>query len=178
MWKVKPGMYPDTFQALTEWRQPVSELPIFMNSSTANIFELRPLVRDLIRTQGIRSLFIDYLQLMSVNVETKNNTRAQEVATVSRVLKEIAMENQIGVFALAQFNRGGAHNEHPELHHLAESSGIEKDASLVLILDMPQQKEMEANRPCTMRIAKHRNGPLLSLDYVYRGDILTFQEAA
>lgn len=178
MWKVKAGMYPDTFQTLTEWRQPVSELPIYMNSSTANIFELRPLVRDLVKTKGIRSLFIDYLQLMSVNLETKNNTRAQEVATVSRVLKEIAMENQIGVFALAQFNRGGAHNEHPELHHLAESSGIEKDASLVLILDMPQPKEQEAERKCTMRIAKHRNGPLLSLQYIYRGDILTFLEAA
>lgn len=178
MWRVKPGMFPDTFQSLTEWRQPVSELPIFMNSSTANIFDLRPLVRDLVRTQGIKCLFIDYLQLMSVNTETKNNTRAQEVATVSRVLKEIAMENQIGVFALAQFNRGGANNEHPELHHLAESSGIEKDASLVLILDMPQPKELETDRECKMRIAKHRNGPLLSLDYIYRGDILSFEEKA
>lgn len=178
MWRVKPGMFPDTFQTLTEWRQPVSELPVYMNSSTANIFDLRPLVRDLVRTKGVRCLFVDYLQLMSVNAETKNNTRAQEVATVSRVLKEIAMENKIGVFALAQFNRGGANNEHPELHHLAESSGIEKDASLVLILDMPQPKEMETDRACKMRIAKHRNGPLLSLDYVYHGDILTFEEAA
>lgn len=178
MWRVKPGMFPDTYDTLNDWRQPVSELPIYMNSSTANIFELRPLVRELVKTQGVRALFIDYLQLMSVNAETKNNTRAQEVAMVSRVLKEIAMENQIGVFALAQFNRGGAFNEHPELHHLAESSGIEKDASLVLILDMPQPKEQETNRECKMRIAKHRNGPLLSLAYTYRGDILSFEEAA
>jgi replicative DNA helicase len=61
---------------------------------------------------------------------------------------------------------------------LAESGGIEKDASLVLILDMPQPKENETNRECKMRIAKHRNGPLLSLAYTYRSDILTFEEAA
>lgn len=92
------------------------------------------------------------------------------------MLKEIAMENQIGVFALAQFNRQAANGERPELHHLAESSGIEKDASLVLILDMARQEDREVQRDCVMRVAKNRNGPLLSLPYKYKGDTLTFEE--
>jgi replicative DNA helicase len=177
MWKVRPGMFLDTFQALTEWRSPVSDLPIHINSTTASIRELRPLIKEIVKLKGIKTLFVDYLQLLSVTGEWSDK-RAQEVAAVSRSLKEIAMENKIGVFALAQFNRLAAFGERPELHHLAESGGIEKDASLVLILDMNEQKDGETERPCTMRIAKHRNGPLMSLKYRYRGDTLTFWDAA
>jgi replicative DNA helicase len=178
VWRVKPGMFPDTYYSLQEWRPFTATLPIWINTKTSNIFEIRSQVRELVRTKAIRSLFIDYLQLLSVSPDSKMSSRAQEVATVSRVLKEIAMENQIAVFALAQFNRYAAHGEQPELHHLAESSGIEKDASLVLILDMEKQKDKDPNRECEMRIAKHRNGPCLSLKYRYRGDVLTFEEAA
>lgn len=178
MWRIKPGMYPDTYYCLQEWRPFTSTLPIAINSQTANIFEIRSQVKELAREGKIKSLFVDYLQLLGVSPETKMSSRAQEVSTVSRVLKEIAMENQIAVFALAQFNRYAAHGERPEIHHLAESSGIEKDASVVLILDMPEQKEGETDRECDMRIAKHRNGPCLTLKYRYRGDILTFEEAA
>lgn len=178
VWRVKPGMFPDTYHSLQDWRQFVASLPIYLNTKTSNIFEIRSQVKEIVRTKGAKSLFVDYLQLLSVAPDTKMSSRAQEVATVSRVLKEIAMENQIAVFALAQFNRYAAHGEQPEIHHLAESSGIEKDASLVLILDMEKQKERDPTRECEMRIAKHRNGPCLSLRYTYRGDILTFEEAA
>jgi len=178
VWQIEPGLQPNIYEWLMQWVPHLSGLPMWFNSRTADIFQIRSQVKELVRRAGIRSLFVDYLQLMGVTLETKNATRAQEVATVSRVLKEIAMENQIGVFALAQFNRMGAHNDLPELHHLAESSGIEKDASLVLILDMEKPKEGVATRACTMRIAKHRNGPLLSLAYHYNGAILSFEEAA
>lgn len=177
-WKIDCGLQPPIHSWLMEWVPHLAGLPMWINSRTGNIFEIRTQIKELVKRQGVRALFIDYLQLMGVTLETKNNTRAQEVATVSRVLKEIAMENQIGVFALAQFNRMGAHNDLPELHHLAESSGIEKDASLVLVLDMEKPQEGQSTRGCTMRIAKHRNGPLLSLAYRYRGDILSFEEAA
>lgn len=178
MWRIKPGMYPDTYYSLQEWRSFTSTLPILMNCGSQNIFEVRGRVKEMVRTKGIKSLFVDYLQLLKLAPDTKASNRANEVATVSRVLKEMAMENQIAVFALAQFNRYAAHGERPEIHHLAESSGIEKDASVVLILDMPEQKDKESDRECEMRIAKHRNGPCLSLKYRYRGDVLTFEEAA
>lgn len=177
-WRIKPGMFPDTYYSLQEWRGFTSTLPIVLNCGSGNLFQLRGQVRDLVRNKGIKSLFVDYLQLLNFGADTKLSSRAQEVATVSRVLKEMAMEHQIAVFALAQFNRYAAHGERPEIHHLAESSGIEKDASVVLILDMPEQKPNEPDRECEMRIAKHRNGPCLSLKYRYRGDILTFEEAA
>ena len=176
MWKVRPGMFADTYETLTEWRKPVSSLPIFINSSTSAVGELKTLTRELVKAKQIKSLFVDYLQLLGADL--KSGTRALEVATVSRTLKEIAMDNQIGVFALSQFNRLASHGERPELHHLAESGGIEKDASLVLILDMNEQKEGEKIRPCAMRIAKHRNGPLTVLKYQYNGETLTFEECA
>lgn len=172
-WRVRSGMYEDTYSLLTEWRKPISELPIYMNSATSSVKELRSLVKELVKSKRIQSLFVDYLQLLNADTGA---SRATDVAAVSRILKEIAMDNKIGVFALAQFNRLASHGERPELHHLAESGGIEKDASLVLILDMNEQRDGEKVRPCTMRIAKHRNGPLMSLKYNYRGETLTFEE--
>jgi replicative DNA helicase len=174
-WRIKPGLWPDDYHALMDTWASVGALPIWINSRTANVFDIRSQVKELKRNRGVRSVFIDYIQLMGATSDTRNSTRAQEVATVSRVLKEIAMENEVGVFALAQFNRGGAFNERPEIHHLAESSGIEKDASLVLILDMEEQKPGEHQRNCDWRIAKHRNGPLLTLPHIYRGDTLEFR---
>lgn len=174
-WRVRAGMFQDTYDLLNEWRKPVSELPMYINSTTASVAELKILVKELVRARGIRSLFVDYLQLLESDAKN-SSSRAMDVASTSRALKRIAMENKIGVFALAQFNRMASHGDRPELHHLAESGGIEKDASLVLILDMNEQKDGETLRPCTMRIAKHRNGPLMSLKYNYRGDTLTFEE--
>jgi replicative DNA helicase len=177
-WCIKPGLFPGDYERLNEWLPYVGSLPIWINSHTANIHEIRSQVKDLVRRENIRTLFVDYLQLLGVSGDSRNSTRAQEVATVSRVLKEIAMDCGIGVFALAQFNRYATHNDRPEIHHLAESSGIEKDASLVLILDMEDQQEYSSTRKCTMRIAKHRNGPLLNLDFQYDGDTLTFSAVA
>lgn len=178
-WRIQPGMWPDDYHALMDTWDTARGLPIYINSRTANIFEIRSQVRELVHgTSKVRALFVDYVQLMGVTLDSRATTRAQEVATVSRVLKEIALECEIGVFALAQFNRYAAHGERPEIHHLAESSGIEKDASLVLILDMAEPREGERLRDCKMRIAKHRNGPLLSLAYKYDGATLTFKSEA
>lgn len=178
-WHISTGLRPWDYERLRDSASLVADLPIWIDSRTSNLYEIRSKVKDLKR-KGLTCLFVDYLQLLTVSKDAPYSTRAQEVAACSRILKEIAMDNQIGVFALAQFNRMAAHNEKPEIHHLAESGNIEKDADLVLILDMEEQKAGEklGERNCTMRIAKHRNGPLLSLKYRYSGDTLTFSEAA
>jgi replicative DNA helicase len=179
VWRIEPGLRPDDYDRLMDFCPALGALPIFINSRTPDVFEIRAQVKDLVRRESVRTLYVDYLQLMTAGVETRNATRAQEVATVSRVLKEIAIENGIGVVALAQFNRAamGAREEKPQIHHLAESSSIEKDASVVIILDMEEQQPNTPERECKMRIAKHRNGPELTLDFIYQGDTLTFRAA-
>lgn len=178
LWRIKPGMSLDTWQQLSEWQDDVEGLPIWINCQTGNIHELRPQIREMVKNTGLQTLFVDYLQLMTCAGTGTATNRAQEVAMVSRTLKEIAMENNIGVFVLSQFNRYADHGERPEIHFLAESSGIEKDASLVLILQMKNREEGAQEWDCEMRIAKHRNGPLLTFPYRYSGETLTFKEAA
>jgi replicative DNA helicase len=176
VWKIAPNMFPTSHQNLVDTIDDVAELPIFINTDTSNIYDIRAKVKRLVK-QGAAVLFVDYLQLLTAQSGSRQQTnRTQEVAACARVLKEIAMDLQIGVVALAQFNRGAANSERPELHQLADSSEIEKASDITLILDMDAPQEGEAVRNCSMRIAKQRNGPEMSLKYRYDGNLLVFSE--
>ncbi len=80
-------------------------------------------------------IIVDYLQ----KVNAQANTREQEVAKISGMLKEIAMELEIVVIGLSQFNRqaSSGYSDRPQLHQLRESGAIEQDANKALILWNP-----------------------------------------
>lgn len=81
---------------------------------------------------GLDFIVLDYLQLMS-DPETAKHGRVQEVSAISRQLKSIARELNVGVIALSQLSRAGAEGV-PGLHHLRESGSIEQDADQVAFL--------------------------------------------
>lgn len=174
LYKVRPRMDAFTYQRSIEAAQDIAGLPIFLNSRTANIYELKPQIKALVKQQGVRVLFVDYLQLLSAGVGGDNRTR--EIEAISRTLKEIALDLNIGVVALAQFNRHGAYEGKPQLHHLDGSSQIEKDCSVGLIIDLGEQQEGSEMRDAVIRIAKQRNGQQAEIPYKYRGEFLTFYE--
>jgi replicative DNA helicase len=95
------------------------------------------------RGHNIRFAVVDYSQLIDPTTPMKGRTRAQEVASVIRDLAGIAKEYGITIVALTQVNReaegrtDSAQPKRPELHQMAESSGIENYAHLVLSLYWP-----------------------------------------
>lgn len=95
-------------------------------------------------------LVVDYLQLMSANKPTGH--RATDVGACSRAMKLLAMELNIAVILISQFNRAVG-DEEPQLWHLKESSSIEQDASLVLML------HEVADEPMRIIVRKQRAGP-------------------
>lgn len=175
-WKIQPGIWPEDFHRLNDTCHVLSNLPIWINSRTGSVYELKQQVKDLVKNHAIRVLYVDYLQLMSAS-SGKTSTRAGEVEAISRTLKEIAMEHQIGVVSLSQPSREGARAPKVKASHNRESSAIEDDASVVLVIDMPEDREGLSEWECTMRIDKHRMGPKLSLSYRYNGQTLTFSES-
>tara|TARA_R100000664_G_scaffold34208_1_gene55064 strand:+ start:743 stop:2008 length:1266 start_codon:yes stop_codon:yes gene_type:complete len=97
---------------------------------------------------------VDYLQLLN---SSGFDNRAQEIAHVSRSLKQLALEFEVPVLALSQLNRGSAkENRKPSLSDLRESGAIEQDADCVLLLDREKEIDRETDA-MWMNLAKNRN---------------------
>lgn len=100
-------------------------------------------------------LIVDYLQL--VKGDDPKAGREQEVASISRGLKQLAKKLEIPIVALAQLNRkieerkGGV----PLLSDLRESGSIEQDANVVMFL---HQSDEEKPSEINLIVAKSRNG--------------------
>jgi len=157
-----------------EWEQLIyktsklSNAPIYIDDTPSlSIFELKTKCRRLKTNYDIQIIAIDYLQLMSNEINKKGFTnREQEIAYISRSLKEIAKEINIPIIALSQLSRaveirGG--DKRPQLSDLRESGSIEQDADIVIFLYRPEYYNLnqgEAKNTAEIIIAKHRNGSL------------------
>lgn len=103
----------------------------------------------------------DYLQLMTPEKSKPNTNRANEVAELSRGLKLLAMEFEIPVVALAQFNRGAAGRQ-PVVTDFKDSSAIEQDSNVILLMHKPTNDDGtpddERAGEIDVIVAKNRNG--------------------
>jgi replicative DNA helicase len=119
---------------------------------------------------GCDIVFVDYLQLMTDGKKQGPFTnREQEVSSISRQLKAIAMEFNIPIVAMAQLNRESTKRAggKPLLSDLRESGSIEQDASTVMFPWNPHENKVDKENgepydPNTvfMLVQKHRNGAL------------------
>ena len=125
-----------------EWEQlhskitKLTEAPIFIDDTPAlSVLELRAKARRLKAQHNIELLIVDYLQLMSGgDGGNGKGNREQEIAFISRSLKNIAKELDIPVIALSQLSRavetrGG--DKKPMLSDLRESGCITGDSLIV-----------------------------------------------
>lgn len=158
-----------------EWQQLISRIgnlsnaPIFIDDTPGiSIMDLRAKCRRLKAEKNIQIVVIDYLQLMTGNA-SKGGNREQEIAGISRALKELAKELGVCVIALAQLSRavesrGG--DKRPMLSDLRESGSIEQDADMVMALYRPEYYGFETDEEgnstqglAEVIILKQRNGP-------------------
>ena len=147
-----------------------------MNTKTDVVENLRPQVKRWVESRGLQILYVDYLQLLLT--EQKGSNRADAVSTVSRTLKLIAMENNIPVVSLCQFNRAAANASVFEiLGMLKESSSIEQDASTVSYVQIEKNTMDNPNRAAQLTVLKNRNGATFKpINLNYHGPTFTFTE--
>lgn len=112
--------------------------------------ELIAKTRSMKANGGIDLVITDFIQKMNV---PKAENRTQEVGTISRAHKELAMDFRIPVIGLSQLSRAGAGVE-PTLKDLRESGDLEQDANAVYFL----WKLAEGNHVRGFSIAKDRRG--------------------
>lgn len=171
-WKLKTGkLNEQDFSKLSDAMGELAEAPLFVDDTPGmSIMEMRTKARRLQVEQGIQFLIVDYLQLAhSRNLEN----RVQEISEVSMGLKNLARELKVPVLALSQLSRAVEHrgNPKPQLADLRESGGIEQDADVVMFLHRENDEDLENIK---LTLAKHRNGPLATVDLRFRGDRIRF----
>ncbi len=185
--KIKKGnLREDEWQQLYAKTSRLTEAPIFIDDTPAlSIRELRSKCRRLKAQSDIELIIIDYLQLMTGDSSrTGGGNREQEIASISRALKNIAKELNVPVIALSQLSRavetrGG--DKRPQLSDLRESGSIEQDADMVMFLYRPEYyglTEDSEGQPVQgvgeVIISKHRNGALDTVQLKFIGKYTKF----
>jgi len=79
---------------------------------------------------GLKLICFDYLQKI---IGAGQKVREQEISDISAKMKDLAMDLNVPVIALAQLNRGleTRGNKRPQLSDLRESGAIEQDADII-----------------------------------------------
>jgi replicative DNA helicase len=182
---VRKGLLNDSqYQELVHTASELSEKPIFVDDTPAiTPLELRGKARRLRAQHGIRCIFIDYLQLMSIS--SRIESRQQEVSEMSRYLKALARELEIPVVVLSQLNRSpeGREGHRPRMSDLRESGSIEQDADVVMLLHREDyyhrgESDYEENNSAEIIIAKQRNGPTDTIEMNFNGTNTRFTPKA
>ncbi len=183
LWKILTGKISNDneFRMIQEALDRLSQATIFVDDTPSlNILQMRSMARRLQVEHGLGLLVVDYLQL--ITPRTSSDNMVQQVTEISRGLKALARELQVPVLALSQLSRAVDQRDHkmPRLSDLRESGAIEQDADVVMFiyrkdrdqLDVPPEEQNVAQ----INIAKHRNGPLGSVELYFDAERTSFRQ--
>lgn len=186
--KLKKGtLAPHEWTQLHQRIDRLMRAPIFIDDTPAlSILELRAKCRRLKQQHDIQMVVIDYLQLMQGDGGKGGGNREQEIASISRALKNLAKELNVPVIALSQLSRavetrGG--DKRPQLSDLRESGSIEQDADMVAFLYRPEYygfTQDEAGNSVQgigeVIMAKNRSGSLDTIQLRFIGKYTKFTD--
>jgi len=159
----------------------LSDTVIFLDDTPAlTPLQLRTKARRLHMEFQLDLILVDYLQLMSSGLRSEN--RVQEVSYISRNMKVLARELNVPVLAAAQLSRAIEQraDKEPQLSDLRESGSLEQDADIVMFINRPElyEKDTLKQNLAQIKVSKHRNGPVGTVELVFRSQIAKFENAA
>ena len=182
LWKLRTGRLTEDieFEMIQEALDRLSQAPIFIDDTpSANIIQVRSMVRRLQAEHGLGLLVVDYIQLIQPRTNTDNMVQA--MTEVSRGLKSLARELEVPILAAAQLSRAVEQREIkiPRLADLRESGSIEQEADVVLFIYRKDRDKFEPSledqNTAEIIIAKHRNGPLASVQLKFDAEKVSFR---
>ncbi len=171
----------DRIPDLTEAVHRLRDAPIFIDDTPSiHILELKAKARRIVKEEGVKIVFVDYLQLVR---GFRAESKVQEIAGISQALKSLAKELKIPVVALSQLSRAPEHrreDRRPRLADLRESGSIEQDADVVLFIFRPEMyyQNPEYEGLAEIIIGKQRNGPVGTVKLAFLKDIMRFEPYA
>lgn len=130
-------------------------LPLFIDDDGGlTIAQIRAKARQV---KGLKVLILDYLQLSTSTL--KNATTNDQIAEISKGLKQLALQMGISVVVLSQLNRDVEKraDREPQLSDLRDSGAIEQDLDVAVLLWTVQEPD-NGPRIVGWKVAKHRGG--------------------
>jgi len=153
--------------------------PIFVDDSPGlTVTEIRAKSRRMRRRPGLGLIIVDYLQLMQ---GSGGENRQQEIAQISRSLKNLARELDVPIIAVSQLNRSleSREDKRPRLGDLRESGAIEQDADVVAFIYRHEYYHPEAQETkgiAELNIAKHRQGAVGRVEMTFLPEFTLFAD--
>jgi len=181
-WMISKGMYKGESQMdrLMYAAQTIADSPIFVDeSSSIKISELKTKLRRMVKVDGCRIIFIDYIGL--INAELPKLPRHEQISDISRTIKAMAKELDIPIVVMSQLTRD-FEGKRPTLNSLAETRSLEQDSDVVIFIhrqrieDMSDEEKTKysARIPSELIVAKNRNGPTGVAHMLYLPNITKF----
>jgi len=150
----------------------------FNDTMLTSIEQIHANCRTLKDRNGLDIVFIDYLQLMRTNEKT--GSRENEISTMSRKAKMMAVDLQIPVILMSQLNRGveSRADKRPMLSDLRESGAIEQDADIVMFVyrDVVYNECTSNPEICELIVGKHREGETGKLEFKTNESLTRFSD--
>jgi replicative DNA helicase len=170
------------FKRISSAMGKLGDAPLYIDDTPGmTVMELRAKARKLKAEVGdLGLIIIDYLQLMEGSSSGSGgmDNRVQVISAISRGLKGIARELSTPVMALSQLSRAveSRQDKRPMLSDLRESGSIEQDADIVMFIYRDEYYNPDTDRPnmADIIIAKQRNGPIGSVELIFRNNITRF----
>lgn len=122
---------------------------------------------------GARCIFVDFVQI----IREDGKDRREAINRVSAVLRDTAKSLGIPFVVASQLaRRDGDENRKPSMQDLRESGNLEQDASRVLLLYRPKDRDNEEyTGEDLILVAKQRSGVEGRVEVTYNAQALQFQ---
>jgi replicative DNA helicase len=167
------------FTKLSNAASSLYKKPVYVDDSPGlTVTEIRAKSRRLKRRPGLGLVIVDYLQLMQ---GSGGENRQQEIALISRSLKNLARELEVPIIAVSQLNRSLEQREdkRPRLGDLRESGAIEQDSDVVMFIyrdEYYSPDRIESKGLAEVVIAKHRQGAVGKITMTFLPEFTLFAD--
>ena len=186
------GMQLEQWQRFDRATAEMMNWPIYLDDTGAiTIQQLIAVAKNWVRKHGVKIIYIDYIQLITIadltrHGERSRTNREQEVSYISSKLKATAKELNIPIVVLSQLSRGPETraDKRPLLSDLRESGAIEQDADIVIFPFRPAYYGLETDHTgqplpdgyTELDIAKYRNGEPVVVRCIFEPRISRFRD--
>jgi replicative DNA helicase len=177
--KVRTGQIGEaSWPRLTDAAGRLYNAPVFVDDSpVVTVTDIRAKCRRLKRVHGLDLVVVDYIQLMQ---GASKENRQQEIAEISRSLKNLARELEVPILAVSQLNRNLEQREdkRPRLGDLRESGSLEQDADIVIFIyrDEYYNEHTDKKGVAEVIVAKHRAGSTGVVEMTFMPEYTKFSD--